>query len=115
MCGTRTGHPMHNLLWLIPLAPLAGAALNGLLAIGFARREKGPSEKLVSLIGCAAPLASFAIVLQLFVAMLRMAPESRLFEQTLFTWLVSGDIRVDVAYWVDPLSMTMLLIVTGIG
>jgi NADH-quinone oxidoreductase subunit L len=106
---------MHNLLWLIPLAPLAGAALNGLVALAFSGREKGPNEKLVSLIGCAAPLVSFGITLQLFFAMRAMAPEARLFEQTLFTWLAAGDIRVDVSYWVDPLSMTMLLVVTGVG
>jgi NADH-quinone oxidoreductase subunit L len=106
---------MHNLLWLIPLAPLAGAALNGLLALAFSGREKGPNEKLISLIGCVAPLVSFGITLQLFFAMRGMAPEARLFEQTLFSWLAAGDIHVDIAYWVDPLSMVMLLIVTGIG
>jgi len=42
---------MHNLLWLIPLAPLVGATLNGLLALTHAGREKGPSEKFISLIG----------------------------------------------------------------
>jgi NADH-quinone oxidoreductase subunit L len=106
---------MHNLLWLIPSAPLAGAALNGLLALAFAGREKGPSEKLISLIGCAAPLVSFAVVAQLFFAMRGTPPEERLFEQTLFSWMAAGDVRVDVSYWVDTLSMTMCLIVTGIG
>jgi NADH-quinone oxidoreductase subunit L len=106
---------MHNLLWLIPLAPLAGAALNGLLALAFSGREKGPSEKLISLIGVAAPLVSFGVVAQLYFAMRHMAPEARLFEQTVFTWIAAGDVRVDVAYWVDTLSMTMLLIVTGVG
>src|SRR5688572_25019280 len=106
---------MHNLLWLIPLAPLVGAAINGLFALVFAGREKGPNEKLISLIGCAAPLVSFGIVVQLFFAMRAMPAEARLFEQTVFSWLAAGDVHVDIAYWVDPLSMTMLLIVTGIG
>ena len=106
---------MHNLLWLIPLAPLAGAALNGLLALAFAGKEKGPNEKLISLIGCAAPLVSFAVVVKLYFAMRHLAPEARLFEQSVFSWIAAGDVRVDVAFWVDALSMTMLLIVTGIG
>jgi NADH-quinone oxidoreductase subunit L len=106
---------MHNLLWLIPLAPLVGATLNGLFALAYSGREKGPNEKLISLIGCAAPLVSFAIVVQLFFAMRHLAPDARLFEQNLFTWIAAGDVRVDVAYWVDALSMTMLLVVTGIG
>jgi NADH-quinone oxidoreductase subunit L len=106
---------MQNLLWLIPVAPLAGAAINGLLSLVFAKREKGSSEKLISLIGVAAPLVSFALTLQLFFAMRGMAPEDRLFQQTLFTWIAAGDVTVDFAYWVDTLTMTMLLVVTGIG
>jgi len=106
---------MHNLLWLIPLAPLVGAALNGLIALAFAGREKGPNEKLVSLIGCAAPLVSFAVVVQLWLTMRHMAPDNRLFDQTVFTWIAAGDVHVDVSFWVDTLSMTMLLFVTGIG
>ena len=106
---------MHNLLWLIPLAPLVGATLNGLLALTHAGREKGPSEKLISLIGCAAPLVSFAVVVQLWFAMRHLSPDARLFQQTVFTWIAAGDVKVDVAYWIDTLSMTMLLVVTGIG
>src|SRR5258706_12884838 len=100
---------MHNLLWLIPLAPLAGAALNGLLALTFAGREKGPDEKLISLIGCAAPLMSFGVVVQLFFAMRHLSPDARLFEQTGFTWIAAADVRVDASYWMDSRSMTMRL------
>jgi NADH-quinone oxidoreductase subunit L len=106
---------MHNLLWLIPLAPLVGAALNGLLALATSGREKGPNEKLISLIGCAAPLVSFAVVMQLWLTMRHLAPDDRIFQQTVFTWIAAGDVRVDVSYWIDALTMTMLLVVTGIG
>ena len=106
---------MSNLLWLIPIAPLAGAALNGLVALAYAGAKKGPNERLVALIGCAAPLLSFFIAAKLFLAMRAMAPEARLFEQSLFTWIVAGPVRVEWAYWVDALSMVMLLIVTGVG
>ena len=106
---------MERYLWLIPAAPLAGAVLNGLFALAYAKREKGPSERLVALVGCAAPLVSFFVVAKLFLAMRAMAPEARLFEQSLFTWIVAGPVRVEWAYWVDALSMVMLLIVTGIG
>ncbi|MDH4037098.1 MAG: NADH-quinone oxidoreductase subunit L [Candidatus Krumholzibacteria bacterium] len=106
---------MNSLLWIIPIAPLVGAALNGLLALAYGGREKGPSERLVSLIGCAAPLVSFAVVVRLFLAMRGMAPEARIFESTLFTWIAAGPVHIDFAYWVDALSMTMLLVVTGVG
>ncbi|HEU4365471.1 MAG TPA: NADH-quinone oxidoreductase subunit L [Candidatus Krumholzibacteria bacterium] len=106
---------MSNLLWIIPVAPLAGAVLNGLLALIYSGREKGPNERLVSLIGCAAPLLSFAVVVRLFMAMRGMAAEARIFESTLFTWIAAGPVQIDFAYWVDALSMTMLLVVTGVG
>jgi NADH-quinone oxidoreductase subunit L len=104
-----------NLLWLIPFAPLAGAALNGLVALAYAKRAQGPNERLVALIGCAAPLLSFVIVVKLFAQMRALAPEARVFEQSLFTWIAAGPVRVEWAYWVDALSMVMLLVVTGIG
>jgi NADH-quinone oxidoreductase subunit L len=74
-----------NPLWIIPVAPLVGAALNGLLALAYSKREHGPNERVVSLIGCAAPLVSFVIAAKLFLAMRAMSPEARLFEQSLFT------------------------------
>src|SRR5262245_19595163 len=104
-----------KLLWLIPFAPLVGAALNGLLALAYAKREHGPNERLVSLIGCGASLFSFAIVVKLFIQMRALAPEARVFEQSLFTWIAAGPVKIEWAYWVDALSMVMLLIVTGIG
>jgi NADH-quinone oxidoreductase subunit L len=106
---------MSNLLWIIPIAPLAGAILNGLLAILHSRREKGPAEPVISFIGCVAPLVSFAGAVKLFLAMRGMAPDARLFEQTLFPWIAAGPVHVDVAFWLDTLSMTMVLIVTGVG
>ncbi|HEX5133726.1 MAG TPA: NADH-quinone oxidoreductase subunit L [Candidatus Krumholzibacteria bacterium] len=106
---------MSNMLWIIPIAPLVGAALNGLLALIYSGREKGPNERLISLIGCAAPIISFVVVVRLFLAMRGMAPDDRIIETTLFTWISAGAVHVDFAYWVDALSMTMLLVVTGIG
>jgi NADH-quinone oxidoreductase subunit L len=106
---------MSDMLWLIPVAPLAGAVINGLLALVYAGREKGPNEKLISLIGCAAPLVSFVVVARLFLAMRGMPAEARVLETTLFTWISAGPVQVQWAYWVDALSMTMLLVVTGIG
>jgi NADH-quinone oxidoreductase subunit L len=33
----------------------------------------------------------------------------------LYTWIELGSLKVDMAFWVDPLSAVMILIVTGIG
>lgn len=106
---------MESYLWIIPFAPLAGAVLNGALAILFSRREKGPAEGLISLIGCAAPLASFVVAMVLFIRMIGMPADERLFAQTLFPWILSGALNIDFAFFVDSLSMVMVLVVTGVG
>ena len=106
---------MEQYLWLIPVAPLIGAIINGKLAGFYARRENGPSEKLVGLIGSIAPIISFVVVVGLFFEMRAADPAHRVFEQTLFTWIVAGPIHLDWAYYMDPLTMVMTLVVTGIG
>ena len=106
---------MQPYLWIIPFAPLIGALINGLFALSFAHREKGPSEKLISLIGSLAPIVSFMVVAALFFEM-RAADEShRVFTQTLFTWIQAGPVHVDWTFHVDQLTIVMLLVVTGVG
>jgi NADH-quinone oxidoreductase subunit L len=106
---------MDNYLWIIPFAPLVGAIINGKLSALTTRREAGPSEKLISFIGCVAPLTSFVVAVVLFVDMLGLDPAHRKYQQTLFDWMVAGPINVKWAYWIDQLSMVMVLIVTGVG
>ena len=36
-------------------------------------------------------------------------------EQTLYTWIASGDFVVDLTLRLDPLAAVMILVVTGIG
>ncbi len=104
---------MEKYLWIIAMAPLAGAAINGSIALATAQREKGVNERLLSFIGCAASITSFIVVIALFMQM-RTHPEM-VFEQTLFTWISAGPINIDFTYWVDSLTMVMLLVVTGVG
>ena len=58
---------------------------------------------------------SFAVAVALFVQLLGLPAEERSHEITLWRWMVVGDFSVDVALLVDQLSVTMALIVTGIG
>jgi NADH-quinone oxidoreductase subunit L len=94
-----------NRLWLIPLLPFAGAALNGLLG-------RKPAKGLVTAIGLGAPLASLLLALYAFVQYLGQAPQP--FEKVLYAW-TAGGLPIDFAFLLDPLSAVMLLIVTGIG
>ena len=72
-------------------------------------------EPVVSLVGCLAPAVSFVVTLGLLVRMRALEPAARHFDQTLFTWISAGSVHVDWALRVDPLTMVMLLVVTGIG
>jgi NADH-quinone oxidoreductase subunit L len=98
-----------QLLWLIPMLPLAGAAVNGALgAVG--RRAPRP---LVTAIGVGAPLASLALALACLWQYLHGACPGPV-EQVLYPW-TAGDLRIDVAFLLDPLSAVMLFVVTFVG
>jgi NADH-quinone oxidoreductase subunit L len=98
---------MPNLnLWLIPLLPLTGAAINGL----FGRRF---SNKLVNAVALFFTAASFAwalvCVMQFWTAGANPITETH------GAWLHLGDFVVEYGFLLDRLSMVMLLVVTGVG
>jgi NADH-quinone oxidoreductase subunit L len=106
---------MQNYLWLIPIAPLVGAVVNGKLAAFYSRRESNVSERLIAFIGCLAPLVSFAVAVGVFVHMLELSPADRVITQTFFPWMISGNLNIEFGLLVDSLSMVMVLIVSGVG
>jgi len=69
---------------------------------------------IVSIVGPAVLLLSFGLTVAIFVAMLGVNREAP-FIRTLFSWIPAGDLRIDAALQVDPLSMVMTLVVTGVG
>src|SRR5687768_8154929 len=75
------------------------------------RLPKGVSGGLASL----AMIASFAVSAISVWQLVGMAPESRVVDQTLYTWLASDDLDLALAFRLDPLSAVMILVVTGIG
>jgi NADH-quinone oxidoreductase subunit L len=95
---------MSNLLAYIPLFPLIGFLLNGLL------RNK-LSKPLVSLIGCGALLASFVISILVFIDV----KAGKTGVVTLFDFINVAGIHVPFAFQADALSAIFLLIITGVG
>ena len=93
---------------LIPLFPFLGFAINSMLG---KRLPKAVSGGLASL----AMLASFAVSAMLVWQIAAMEPASRAIEQTLYTWIASGDLTIDLTFRVDTLSAVMILVITGIG
>ena len=59
--------------------------------------------------------ASFVIGAVLFVNMLGKGAEERTLHSTLFSWIPVGNFQADVAFQLDQLSMTFVLLITGVG
>ena len=96
-------------LWLIPLLPLAGFALNGL----FGRRLSKP---IINTIAVGSVLLAFLWAVKSLSALGAFSGglEETHFEHY-FTWIQSGALNISVDFAVDRLTAVMLLIVTGIG
>jgi NADH-quinone oxidoreductase subunit L len=97
---------MLDLLWLIPILPFAGAAINGLLGAKF-------PNSVVTAVGVGFPLASLLVALGClweYTHGIYPAP----FEQILYPW-TAGPLNIDVAFLMDPLAAVMLFVVTFVG
>jgi NADH-quinone oxidoreductase subunit L len=95
-------------LWVIPLLPLIGAAINGLLG----RRFKNAMVSAVALLFTAASFGWAAW------AVWTVWPGSGIalpHIETLATWITAGTFSAPFGFYLDQLSMIMVLIVTGVG
>ena len=99
---------MFDLAWLLIAFPAAGALIN--LFVGH-RLEK----KMIGFIGAGAVGASFLVTLGLWFSLLGLEAEQRVVTVHLWDWLTIGTLHVPAALLIDPLSITMALIVTGVG
>lgn len=102
-----------NYLGLIPLMPLTGALVMGILHM--LTCKKPVSEKVYSLLAVIGPLLSFFMAVVVMVQLKNMAPEERFLSHIPFTWFAIGDLHVDMGFLADPLSALMLFFVTLIG
>ena len=101
-------------LGLIPLFPLAGALVLGILHMFTCRGTKLP-EMLYSVLACIGPLLSFFMALVTFFHLKGLAPDQRFLSHDVFTWFAVGDMHINMGFLADPLSSLMLLFVTFIG
>jgi NADH-quinone oxidoreductase subunit L len=98
-------------LWLIPTLPLAGAAINGFMG----RRS---SKKAVTTVALTFPGLAFALALKIALGFSSAAAP---YVFTLTHWIRSGSLGLpnyfsaDFAFYLDQLSLVMLLVVTGVG
>ncbi|MFZ1918976.1 MAG: NADH-quinone oxidoreductase subunit L [Terriglobales bacterium] len=100
-----TPEKLSPLLCTIPLLPLAGAAINGF----FGRRSAKKAISAIALAFCG--LAFFMAV----VVAANFSSASAPYSFTLAHWLRSGDFHADFSFYLDQLSLVMMLVVTGVG
>jgi NADH-quinone oxidoreductase subunit L len=94
--------------WVCLLSPLAAALLITLLGTRISRRAAGYVATLATFVSFG------AAVVALFSLLARDAEERRELT-TAWTWLTGGEFEVGVSLLVDPLSVLMMLIVSGVG
>ncbi len=92
-------------LWLIPVLPLVGATINGLFGKRFSRQ---------TVLAIALGFCGAAFVMALWIAA-QFSSLALPHVEKLAPWIRAGDFQVDFAFYLDQLSLVMLLVVTGVG
>jgi NADH-quinone oxidoreductase subunit L len=108
-----------DLIWLIPLLPGLGAAINGVFGIRFF------SKRVAGVLACATMAGSLAVSLVAFFGLLALPAGQREHGVTVATWISNmplelangtmGAVSVPWGFRLDPLSAMMILVVSGIG
>jgi len=99
---------MFDLVWLIPLFPLLGLLINALTGWKSAGNRPG-------IIASGAVGLAFAVAVALFFDLLRLPASDRLVEVHLFKWIATAALSTEIGFQIDPLSMVMILVVTGVS
>ena len=95
-------------LWLIPLLPLIGAAINGIFGHRF-------SKSVVATVGLVFVAAAFAMSAWASLRLLQL-PQGRIpYIEEHLPWITAGGFHVDFSFYLDQLSMVMILVVTFVG
>ena len=99
-------HPMLEYLWIIPLLPLLGSAVNGLFG------AKWPN-KIVNGVAIGSTGLSFLCALEAVREFFESGQV--LFRKEFFTWIAAGNFRAGFDLQMDQLTVVMVLVVTGVG
>jgi NADH-quinone oxidoreductase subunit L len=97
-----------DLVWLVPLLPLTGAVV--LLLAG--KRIGDPKAGWLATTMMA---LAFVWSVVMLIALLSLPGDERANVTNLFTWLQAGNLKVNIGFLADPLSVTWILLVTGVG
>ncbi|MBK7765092.1 MAG: NADH-quinone oxidoreductase subunit L [Sulfuritalea sp.] len=95
---------MKTLYLLVPLAPLAGAILAGF----FGRILGRTGSHVVTILGVAISFALSVLIYQDVQA-------GNVFNGAVYTWMESGGLKLQVGFLIDPLTVTMMLVVNFVS
>lgn len=99
---------IQNLIRLVPLFPLLGFLINGLL-------NKRMPEKGAGWIASLSVFGSFALSTWAFFLLKGLPVDARSIQATWFDWINVGPFAASFSFLYDPLSAVMMLVVTGVG
>jgi NADH-quinone oxidoreductase subunit L len=94
--------------WICLFCPLAAVGVIALAGNRLSRRAAG-------VIATGSVGLSFAAAVVAFATMLTRAPGNRSHLSTAWTWLSAGNLHFGLSVLVDPLSVFMMLVVSGVG
>src|ERR1700676_4530913 len=98
--------PMLEYLWIIPLLPLVGSAINGLFG------AKWPNA-IVNSVALGSTGLSFLCAVEAVREFL--AQGQMLVRREYFDWIIAGNFRAGFDLQMDQLTVVMVLVVTGVG
>ena len=93
--------------WLLVALPVLSAAV---LLLGGRR-----TDRWGHLLGAAVPIALFGYGLLLFLDVRGLPAEERSRDLHLWSWIPVGNLQLDFGLLLDPLSLTFVLLITGVG
>jgi NADH-quinone oxidoreductase subunit L len=97
-----------DVLWLIPALPLAGF----LLILLFGRRLGDPKAGWLATLMCG---GAFVVSVGVYLDLLSKSADERTHIEKIYSWVPVGSLHVDLSLLADPLSVAMVLFVTGVG
>jgi len=96
------------LAWVVLVVPL----ISGVVLAGW---PKEPPHAVTRVLGVGSILVAFILSAVIFAGLLGNATDDRAFTSSAFEWISIAGVDVNLAILVDPLSVMMMLIITGVG
>jgi NADH-quinone oxidoreductase subunit L len=99
---------MLRLLWLVVALPFCSAAILAVFGSRFSRR-------VLALLGTGSIGLAAAISIVVSISFLASPPPGNAYTQHLWTWMSTGGFQPEIAFYLDPVSLLMLLVVTFVS